>query len=1112
MSSRRLLLALIGIAVLGWPVPGAAQYFGRNKVQYRSFDFQVIRTEHFDVYYYQREREAALDAARIAERSYARLSRILQAQFRERKPIILYASHTDFQQTNVSYGLIDESTGAFAEAIKNRMVVPFTGSYADFDHVFTHELAHAFQFDAIFRRAEGQAGGTNVRLPLWFTEGMAEYLSIGRIDPLTVTWLRDATLNGYMRDIGQMSVRDDYLSYRFGQSLWQYIGQKWGDEVVGILLQKAPRVGLEKAFASTLGLSLGELSKEWIAAIRKQYLPQVADKMRPESFAQRLTDHERLGDAWFLSPAISPDGKLMVYLSQDDGFFFDLWLADAQTGKPLRKLINAARDANFESLRYMTSSAAFSPDSRYVAFSAQTGGRDALYLYDLERGKVVSKLKYELDGIDSPSFSPDGQRIVFSGNSGGLSDLYITDLDGQLTRLTADRHADLLPAWSPDGKTIAFSTDRGPGTDFERLTYGNFRVGLYDIATQQLTILPHQDRGKNLNPVWAPDGRSLIWVNDAGGTANLHLFDLAAAQLYRISDLLSGVIAIKEISPVLSWARSGRFLYTYFERAGYNVYAVQDPRNLPRVPVGTKDVPVTAALTPLQGTISRVTGPVTSLALGAHTPAPGHATNNGGSNGSAPENSQPDVDDMAAGATSFYRNGLAFRPSGQAVISEAEKPVSVMALLDSALLALPDTSTFKHRDYKVKFTPDMVGRPSVGATVGGYASGLSGGSFIALSDLLGNHNILLSGAVNGSLSDGTFFGAYSFLKKRANVGFVLEQIPLYSYYGSGSTTVNVDGMPQDVAANVFVRDVVRTAAGYLSYPFSQFKRIELGVSGVFYQTDMLYFGRTEDTGEAFTHAERVDNLSFVQPLAALVFDNSLFGWTGPVYGRRYRAQVSRAFGNFEFTEGLLDFRNYWNYKRNLVLATRLIGLTRFGADSHRFNAYWGGPYYLRGYDANSFDLQGSECTRSRVNGDESLAPCPVRDQLIGSSVAFVNAELRYPLIKELQVGFLGAFPPVDVVTFFDGGLAWNGEVCTRTNVANPRRCEDGGTQEIDVVWKRKRGDDPYLVREPLFSYGIGLRMNIFYTVLRMDYAIPLSRPGRNGFGGGVFSISFGPSF
>src|SRR5688500_17483721 len=269
-------LLLFMAFVLAMPAPGSSQYFGRNKVQYRSFDFEVIRTEHFDIYYYEQEREAVMDAARMAERSYARLSKILQHEFRERKPIILYASHTDFQQTNALYGFIDESTGGATEALKSRIIMPFTGSSADFDHVLTHELVHAFQYDVIFRRGvlndSTPFGG---RLPLWFMEGMAEYLSIGRIDPLTISWLRDATLNGYLRDIGEMSVRDDYLSYRFGQSLWAFVGSKWGDEVVGILLQRTPRMGVERAFTTTLGITLAELSKEWMSSVRKTYLPQV---------------------------------------------------------------------------------------------------------------------------------------------------------------------------------------------------------------------------------------------------------------------------------------------------------------------------------------------------------------------------------------------------------------------------------------------------------------------------------------------------------------------------------------------------------------------------------------------------------------------------------------------------------------------------------------------------------------------------------------------------------------------------------------------------------------------------------------------------------------------
>lgn len=1081
-GGTQLLLSLV-LVLLFWPQVASAQYFGRNKVQYRNFDFQIIRTDHFDVYYYDQEREAVLDASRMAERSYKRLSKILAHEFQKRKPILLYASHTDFQQTNALSGFIDESTGGVTEAYKNRVILPFTGSYADFDHVLNHEMVHAFQYDVILNRSVlSESSPFNARLPLWFMEGMAEYLSIGRIDPHTVSWLRDAVLNGYLRTIGEMSRRDDYLSYRFGQSLWAYIGQKWGDEVIGIILQKAPRMGVERAFTTTLGLPLDDLSREWMAEVRKEYLPQLADYQTPESFSKTLAKHDKMEDPWYLAPAISPDGNTMAVLTQRSGYSFDLWLADANTGKFKKRLIDASKDANFESLRYMTSSAAFSPDGKQLAFAAQTSGKDALYIYDLHKGRVVKKLKFSLNGVANPSYSPDGKHIVFSGNEGGISDLFLTTLDGKLTRLTRDKYADLVPSWSPDGKSIAFTTDRGPSTSFETLRYGNFRVAVMDVDTRNVTILPGQDRGKNHNPVWSPDSKQLIWVNDATGTNNLYLYDLPSQQLTRITDVLSGVIAIAPTSPVLAWAKSGRLLFTYFEKAGYSVYGIDDP--------------------------TRLRADRAVFADNAD-----HAVNAKSSNDGNGDRSDLSVrsDRTDRITRSFYRSNGKIRPSADQPPNVDRTPaLSITAMMDTGTVALPDTAAFEFRDYKVKFTPDVVGRPTIGAQAGGYyGSGLYGGSYIALSDMLGNHNLVFAGNINGSFSDAQVVAGYAFMKTRANFSIVAQQMPLYRYYGGGYFDLPTEnGQPETVAANVFLRDVVRTVQGAVSYPFSQFSRVELGVSGIYYNSDILYRGYFMRTRETLNRTDRLESLGYWEPSIAYVFDNSLFGWTGPVDGRRYRFSLSKPMGDFSFTEGLVDFRNYANFKQKIVLATRLTALTRNGANADRFQLYWGGPYFVRGYDAGSFDLNGDECERSRGSTSSSLSQCPVRDQLIGSSAALLNSELRFPIIKELQVGFLGNFPPVDFVTFFDGGVAWNGEVCRQASLVNPSQCAEGAQQKVKVAWDRKPGQDPFLVREPLFSYGVGLRFNIFYTILRLDYAMPINRPDH----GGVFSVSFGPSF
>src|SRR5258705_9195198 len=187
------LIVVLGLSILA--MPAAAQYFGQNKVQYRNFNFQTIQTEHFDIYYYPDERGGALDAARMAERAYARLSRILHHQFQSRKPIILYASQSDFQQTNI-VDASGEGLGGVTEFFKHRAVLPFTGSYAEFEHVMQHEMVHQFQYDVYSRGRAGAGVQTLVTVnpPLWFMEGMAEYLSRGPIEPETARWVPDAAL------------------------------------------------------------------------------------------------------------------------------------------------------------------------------------------------------------------------------------------------------------------------------------------------------------------------------------------------------------------------------------------------------------------------------------------------------------------------------------------------------------------------------------------------------------------------------------------------------------------------------------------------------------------------------------------------------------------------------------------------------------------------------------------------------------------------------------------------------------------------------------------------------------------------------------------------------
>ncbi|HEY5218575.1 MAG TPA: basic secretory protein-like protein, partial [Gemmatimonadaceae bacterium] len=286
----------------------AQDYFGQNQVQYTHFEWHLLETEHFLIYYYPAERVATMDAARMAERDYARLSRILDHKFIEKKPIVLFASRTDFAQNNVT-GDLGEATGGVTEALRHRMLLNFTGDYRSFEHVLTHEMVHAFQYDVFARGHAGNGLETlaQVNPPLWFAEGMAEYLSLGPTTSSTDMWMRDAALNGTIPTIDEMTDDPDkYFPYRYGHSLWAYIGQRWGDDAIGQILRDTPSLGVEKAIKRETGDSYDELGEEWKEYLQRRYLPAIAELSRVRDVAKPLLNPKQSGGDVFLAPALSP--------------------------------------------------------------------------------------------------------------------------------------------------------------------------------------------------------------------------------------------------------------------------------------------------------------------------------------------------------------------------------------------------------------------------------------------------------------------------------------------------------------------------------------------------------------------------------------------------------------------------------------------------------------------------------------------------------------------------------------------------------------------------------------------------------------------------------------
>jgi Tol biopolymer transport system component len=1067
----RRIVRVLAVALVGAPGLLSAQYFGRNKVQYTDFDFKIIQTEHFDVYYYDRERTAALDAARIAERSYARLSKVLNHEFRERKPIILYASHSDFMQTNATE-VSGEGTGGVTDFARNRAVMPFTGAYSDFEHVLTHEMAHQFQYDIWSRGRAGAGINTLIAIapPLWFAEGMAEYLSLGPINAETAMWLRDASLEGKLPTIEQMTADPyEYFPYRFGHALWSYIGERWGDEAVGAILKATLSGGVEPAFRRTIGLSLEQLSEQWRDAVQKRYLPEIGARAKAKAVADELLNKKRSEGTLHLAPALSPDGSQVAYFSEKDFYFVDLYLANGQTGKVKRRILKSGVSSNYETYRFINSQANWSPDGKYLAFAAKRGPKDDIVIVDVARNKQVGRIQLKLSGVTTPAWSPDGKQLVFTGYDGGISDLFVVNRDGSnLQRLTSDKYGDLHPVWSPDGKTIAFATDRGPATDFKLLKYSNFRIALYDVATGQVKVLDHMESGKNVSPQWAPDGRSIAFVSDRSGVSNIYLYDLNEGQIYQLTDFYTGVQGITPLSPVLSWAtQADRLAFVYYEDQKYDVYTLNNPRALKRSPY--------------------VQPPVDSVGILARVATPPLDTTRS-------LQVREEVRAQVGEGGSIYRTQQGFRSSGDlgrsgSDTTQLSKPVSISALMDSANYSLPDTSEFTLKDYRVHFSPDYIARPSIGYARDNFGRGFFGGSAISLSDILGNHQLVFAGYVNGRIAEAQVLAAYANLSKRVNWAVGLSQDP---YYFLEPSEIVPD--PDSPGNNIFVtnirRLVVRSVFSQAYYPLSRFQRLEASMRFANVDDALLQINEPYNptsgfaTADPFLETLDLQSVNYAQPSMALVFDNSLTGYVGPFYGRRYRLEAAQTLGDWKFSQVTADYRRYDGLIGPIVLATRVLYFGRIGRDAAEFTVFAGSTDLIRGNTSGSY--RRNECLNANDTNTET--GCAALDRLVGTQIGVGSVEIRFPILNP-SFGIPAAIPPLEGALFYDIGLAWD--------------------DRTTIKWSREAGDDPTRVRTPLQTFGASLRANLFgFAVARLDYSIPQERRAVKG----LWTFSLGPTF
>jgi Tol biopolymer transport system component len=902
-----------------------AQYFGRNKVQYDKFDFKILKTQHFDVYFYPEMEESANLSARMAERWYARLSRVFNHDLKGRQPLILYASSSHFQQTTTISGIIGEGTGGVTESFKRRIILPVGGSLTATDRVIGHELVHAFQYD-MTSQGQSSYGGASpgiARIPLWFIEGLAEYLSIGSIDPNTAMWMRDVTQRKELPTIKKLEDPYKYFPYRYGQALWAYITGKYGDEAVASMMKQVSRVGeLEAVMKRVLNVDFETLTSEWHQAMNETYNPLEEKTHLVEKNSRPLflaTEDKRLN----VSPALSPDGSRIVFLSSRDLFSIDMYLADAKTGKIIRRLVKTATNPHFDSLQFLNSSGSWDSRGERFVFGGITKSNPVLVVVNTNTGNKEKEFVFkELGEILNPTWSPDGRFVAFSALDGGLSDIFLFDLETEeLKKLTNDPFSDLYPSWSPDGRTIAFVTDRF-SSDLSILNIGDFQIALLDPRTGDVERIRGFVGAKHIDPQWSPDSKSLFYMSDRNGISNVYRVDLASEEISQVTNLYTGVSGITAESPALSIAQgTGQMAYSVYSEGHYSIYAIDSFELLAGEKPNGDFGDIQPSLLP-----PRKKGGGEVIAL-LSNPLYG-----------LPEEADFEIED--------YKPKLALDYVSPAQMAIGTDRFGMYAgggitLNFSDMLGYHNLFTMAQVTSRVEDSALLVGYQNA-------KSRLNWGAVLQrIPYMYGGYSVMY----------GDYLGQPALLEQEYIFRQVNYQASVFAFYPFNQAR------RFELSAGYRLIDYqreVRTRAYTIDGFFMDEIRQELDAP------ESLYYG-------------------FVT--AAFVYDTSFFGATAPILGQSYRIEYTPYFGgNLNFSSILADYRRYVMPVRPFTLAFRIMHYGRYGMnarDNRFYPLFLGYETLLRGYNSSSFGYNENDVYAQLFGSKFAVANVELRFPLFG---------------------------------------------------------------------------------------------------------------------------------
>src|SRR5262245_30553911 len=558
-------------------------YFGKNNIHYDTFEWKIYPTDHFEIYFYPEVESHLERIASYAESAYQQISADLKHDLSFKVQLIIFKTHSEFEEQNIEPGAGQEGVGAFAEPFRQRIVAPIDDPPDRLYGLIVHELTHQFEFDIIPQTLIRRS------VPLWVKEGLSDY-ERGQWTPIDLMAVRDAAIADIVPKMSQLegygTEGPSRLIYNLGHAVFEFIEAKYGKEGIRqfmFALRKSVIGGGEDAYEEALKMKKEEFDESFERYLKERFKP-FRDKERPADYGRDLSPNkEKTNFAQALSIAPSPSGDLIAVVTANrKDQELDIILVSSKDGSVVRNLTEGFdKDMGFDHLvqlgvdQMANPWMGWSPKGDRLAYFVRTEKERTLIIQNVLTRKVEMRIPLKtVDEPESPAFSPDGRSVTFDALRGAVGDIFTVNLEtNEIVNITNDTFGDRAPTFSPDGKFIVY-TARVSGND--KL----FRLDLDTKKKTQITFGTQDETGAKF-----VDNHTIVFASTAtdpavplepevarnGNIFNIWTLDLGTGELRQYTDAVGG-----NWSPiVLNDSKSNRIAFISYFKNEYSIRTLE---------------------------------------------------------------------------------------------------------------------------------------------------------------------------------------------------------------------------------------------------------------------------------------------------------------------------------------------------------------------------------------------------------------------------------------------------------------------------------------------------------------------------------------------------------